>query len=67
MMTMRPKAAFVLLSVLLAGGCASQPPVETIRADGDFLYRHGNFADAADEYARIVARYPGDWEGQYRL
>ncbi|MHC4216952.1 MAG: tetratricopeptide repeat protein [Planctomycetota bacterium] len=55
----------VLILVLL-GGC-SQRPAESLRKDGNFLYEHGDYAKAAQKYAEITERYPGDWEAHYRL
>src|SRR5439155_212444 len=40
---------------------------ETMRASGDYRFNKGDYAGAADEYSEIVARYPGDWEAQYKL
>jgi tetratricopeptide (TPR) repeat protein len=63
-----------LAASLLAGlfavmpGCTMQQrPMEVIRTSGDRYLRAGNYAQARDEYAEIVAAYPGDWEAQYRL
>lgn len=46
-------------------GC--QRPIDSIRTQGDSLFKQGDYAEAADAYAQITDRYPGDWEGQYRL
>lgn len=56
--------ALVLLSL---GACAVRRPAELIRVNGDRLFSRGEFAAAADEYAAIVDRYPGDWRAQYML
>jgi tetratricopeptide (TPR) repeat protein len=48
-------------------GCLSQRPVDAIRVSGDNRMRAGDYAGARDEYAEIVARYPGDWQAQYNL
>jgi Flp pilus assembly protein TadD len=48
-------------------GCEAPRPIETIRASGDHRFKGGNYAAAGDEYAEIVARYPGDWQAQYKL
>src|SRR5438552_2026564 len=48
-------------------GCQAARPAETMRASGDYRFNKGDFAGAADEYSEIVARYPGDWEAQYKL
>lgn len=58
-------AAALCLTTLV--GCASQRPVDTVRASGDHRLRSGDYAGARDEFAEIVARYPGDWEAQYKL
>ena len=55
-----------LLILVVAAGC-SQRPVPTIRDRGDFLFRQGDYATAAKEYAEITDRYPGDWEAHYQL
>lgn len=55
-----------VLILLVLVGCG-QRPIETIRTRGDFLYDHGEYAEAAAEYAQITDRYPGDWQAHYRL
>ena len=66
-MTRRSPLLLILLSVAILTACTAQRPVETIRTSGDRLYDHGDWSGAAEEYELIVQRYPGDWEGQYRL
>ena len=61
------KLTILLTMTAIMVGCASQQPVTSIRNDADFNYRQGRFAEAAEQYAEITARYPGDWEAQYRL
>lgn len=61
---------FTLLAASLVAldGCTSGPrPIEVIRQSADHRYRSGDFEGAQDEYAEIVARYPGDWQAHYRL
>ncbi len=54
--------------MLLVLGCGcSQRPTPAMRDRGDFLYDHGHYAAAADQYAEITNRYPGDWEAHYKL
>ena len=67
MMTLRTSAVMFLTSAVVAavGGC--QRPIGSIRTEGDLLFDQGEYADAADAYTQIADRYPGDWEGQYRL
>src|SRR5262245_5717634 len=49
-------------------GCNSGPrPIETVRASADHRFKVGKYAEARDEYAEIVSRYPGDWDAQYKL
>jgi tetratricopeptide (TPR) repeat protein len=55
----------VLMLAFLCG--CGQQPVESLRSRGDFLYDHGDYAAAAQKYAEITERYPGDWEAHYRL
>ncbi|MDY7107703.1 MAG: tetratricopeptide repeat protein [Planctomycetota bacterium] len=60
----------VLMSVLAAVilcACASQRPTPTVRESGDLRFKRGDYIGAAVEYQEIVARFPGDWEAQYRL
>lgn len=60
--------ALVCAAVLnVLPGCVSQRPVDTIRASGENRMRAGDYAGARDEFAEIVARYPGDWQAQYNL
>ena len=54
-------------AILGLAGCHAARPTETIRDSGDWRFEHGDYAGAADEYAEIVSRYPGDWEAQYRF
>ena len=63
----------VLLIALLAAqafiisGCQTRRPVTAIRDKADWLYERGDWDGAGAEYSEIVARFPGDWEAQYRL
>lgn len=66
--------ARIVVSVLLAAfavclvqGCETQRPVVQIRQDADFRYQRGEYASAAEDYRKIVERYPGNWYAQYRL
>jgi tetratricopeptide (TPR) repeat protein len=56
----------VLAAVLLCA-CATQRPTPTVRESGDQRFDRGDYIGAAVEYEEIVARFPGDWEAQYRL
>jgi len=60
-------ALAVFASLGLPGCAPQQRPMEVIRTSGDRYFRAGNYAQARDEYAEIVAAYPGDWQAQYRL
>jgi len=53
--------------VVLAAGCAVQRPVDDLRASGDLHLQYGRYDQAASDFSEIVARYPGDWEAQYKL
>lgn len=58
----------IVLGLCVAfSGCNAARPTDTIRASGDWRFEHGDYAGAAAEYSEIVARYPGDWQAQYRL
>jgi tetratricopeptide (TPR) repeat protein len=60
----------VLMSVLAAvvlAACAAQRPTPTVRESGDLRFKRGDYLGAAVEYQEIVARYPGDWQAQYKL
>jgi Tfp pilus assembly protein PilF len=60
----------VLMSVLAAVilcACATQRPTPTVRESGDLRFNRGDYIGAAVEYQEIVARFPGDWEAQYKL
>lgn len=48
-------------------GCTATAPVHVLRERADRLYRFQDYAGAAQEYAAITARYPGDWRAQHRL
>ena len=66
-------AAMITMIIMTGGalawldGCQAARPAETIRASGDYRFNKGDYAGASDEYSEIVARYPGDWEAQYKL
>ena len=65
----KPLRTVVLLclSICLFGCSTSRPrPAVAIRVDADRFFQRGNFEEAVKHYAEIVARYPGDWEAQYR-
>lgn len=66
---MQARFSIVLLamSMLFFPACAMQTPVETLRERGDAHFARGEFSEAASNYERITARYPGDWQAQYRL
>ncbi len=57
----------ILLALVVVTGCATQRPIDSVRDRGDFQFRRGNYAAAAQEYTEITQRYPGDWRAQYRL
>jgi tetratricopeptide (TPR) repeat protein len=56
----------VLAAVILCA-CATQRPTPTVRESGDLRFKRGDYIGAAVEYQEIVARFPGDWEAQYKL
>lgn len=58
---LRPTAVLLLL---LLSGCG-QRPIESIRDKGNRYFDRGEYAEAADEYALINGRDPGDWRAQY--
>jgi tetratricopeptide (TPR) repeat protein len=55
-----------LLILAFLFGCG-QRPIESLRTSGDRFYERGDYAAAAEEYAEIADRYPGDWEAHYGL
>jgi tetratricopeptide (TPR) repeat protein len=59
-------AALLIVTSSIAGGCQSARPIDTVRESGDFMMRQGNYAGAADEFGEIIAKYPGNWEDQYK-
>ncbi len=66
-MTAISRTIFVATLLVLVAGCNSPRPAETIRESGDHKFKIANYAGARDEYAEIVARYPGDLDAQYKL
>ena len=54
-----------LLALGVAGGCGPTPIV-TLRKNGEFNYKYGNYEDAAKDFGQIIERAPGDWEAEYR-
>ena len=56
-----------VIAIVMLAGCHAARPTETIRSSGDWRFDHGDYAGAASEYGEIVARYPGDYEAQYKL
>jgi tetratricopeptide (TPR) repeat protein len=59
--------ALIVLSLVLLPGCAVHTPVDTLRERGDAHFARGEHSQAAEQYAQIVERYPGDWQAQYRM
>ena len=72
-MKLRSGLINVIVRVLLIGatvwlaGCQSPPPVVSIREDADWHFSRGEFGEAAEKYAEITARWPEDWQAQYKL
>lgn len=65
---MRMRNYFWVLTLVLfnaVAGCANRP-IHEMRASGDWHFEHGRYQQAADEYAGIIARSPGDWQAQSR-
>ncbi|MHC5024655.1 MAG: tetratricopeptide repeat protein [Planctomycetota bacterium] len=64
------RTAFLLLAAAVSlGGCSTthHRPTDIIRASADRSYEQSDYESAASDYAQIIARYPGDWEAQYRF
>ena len=57
----------MLVAATILTGCAMQRPTHEIREAGDWHFKRGDYARAAQEYQEIAARHPGDWEAQYKL
>ncbi|MCA9285643.1 MAG: tetratricopeptide repeat protein [Phycisphaerales bacterium] len=49
----------------LSTGCDSPRPVATSRSLGEWNFEYGRYAEAAEYYGEIIARYPGDADAQY--
>jgi tetratricopeptide (TPR) repeat protein len=66
-MMIRALILFALLvsTMLIAVGCQVQRPVDHIHESAEFHFRYGRYDLASQEYAAIIARYPGDWRAQY--
>ncbi|MHC4808976.1 MAG: tetratricopeptide repeat protein [Planctomycetota bacterium] len=56
----------LVATALFLPGCASQRPVDQVKASGDDAYDRGDFILAREEFGEAVDRYPGDWQAQYR-
>ena len=56
----------VLAAALTLPGCATQRPVDQVKASGDNAFDRGDFILAREEYGEAVDRYPGDWQAQLR-
>jgi hypothetical protein len=64
------KSAICLLVVLVASCAASAQPAEprpSPMASGNRLFEAGEFAEAAEQYARIVAEHPDDYPAMLGL
>lgn len=57
----------VLFTAALLPGCQKARPLEVVRTSGDQYFAAGNYSAARDQYAELVSRSPGDWQGQYKL
>ena len=66
-----PAAWAVLVALAMCAalvGCVPQQrPVDAIRTSAENRIRMGDYAGARDDYAEIVAKYPGNWQDQYHL
>lgn len=61
-------ALVLVAEACLISGCQTMKrPVTAIRKDAEWHYDRGDWESARNEYSQIVAKYPGDWEAQYRL
>lgn len=57
-----------LAACTLLSACGQQQrPVDAIRTSAENRYRVGDYAGARDDYAEIVAKYPGNWQDQYKM
>lgn len=66
---MKTPARLIVTIALMATmtGCATGPrPVTSLREDGDWHYKRGEFDQAVTYYRQIANRYPGDWQAQHR-
>jgi tetratricopeptide (TPR) repeat protein len=67
-MTARSLAILIAAASMCLTGCTAAPrPTDSIRESGTHRYKFGDYEGARDEFAEIVARYPGDWQAQYML
>lgn len=57
----------ILFVSLFVAGCQYQRPTPSVRESADFHFQQRDYVAAADDYAEIVSRYPGDWDAQYHL
>lgn len=59
--------AFIAIPLVALSACAVHTPVTTLRERGDAHFARSEYEQAADQYAQITERYPGDWQAQYQL
>lgn len=56
----------IVVALAVATGCG-QRPVQTVLANADFQFDHGNYQKAATEYKEVTVRQPGYWRAHYQL
>lgn len=57
----------LVMFAAVPAGCTTTRPTESVRDRADYLFNRGQYRAAAEEYAVVVSRYPGDWRAQYQL
>lgn len=69
MTTIRRNATLLLaaLAATAATACNGPRAIHMVEASGQHAYKHGDYEKAANEFAEVVERRPGNWQARLNL
>lgn len=66
-MTTIRRTATLLVAALVLAACNGPRAIHMVEASGEHAYKYGNYEKAADEFAEVVDRRPGNWQARVSL
>lgn len=66
-MTRTRRTATLILAALALGACSGPRAIHMVEASGQHAYDFGHYQKAADEFAEVVERRPGNWQARVNL